>query len=78
MSDRVRARVVRADGRAINVIQRRAHLYQRRAGCCRYDLFPQGDLCASCPPVPHERRLEPNLEWLKTQLERRAKAGGHG
>lgn len=48
------------------------------ASCCRYHLLPQGDLCASCPLVPQERRLELNLEWMKTQLERRAKAAGHG
>jgi FhuF 2Fe-2S C-terminal domain len=53
------------------------HLYQRRASCCRYYLLPQGDLCASCPLVSHETRLQLNLEWMKTQLERRAKAGGH-
>jgi hypothetical protein len=53
------------------------HLYQRRASCCRYYLLPQGDLCASCPLVPHEQRLELNLAWMKTQAERRAKAGGH-
>lgn len=54
------------------------HLYQRRASCCRYYLLPKGDLCASCPLVPHERRLQLNLEWMKTQIDRRAKAGGHG
>lgn len=53
------------------------HLYQRRASCCRYYLLPQGDLCASCPLVPHEKRLQLNLEWMKTQVERRAKVGGH-
>jgi hypothetical protein len=54
------------------------HLYQRRASCCRYYLLPQGDLCASCPLVPNEERLPLNLEWMKTQFERRAKSGGHG
>lgn len=53
------------------------HLYQRRASCCRYYLLPHGDLCASCPLVQHEKRLELNIEWMKTQLEGRAKAGGH-
>jgi cobaltochelatase CobN len=34
MSEMFRARVVRADGRAINVIQRRAHLSYCFTGCC--------------------------------------------
>jgi hypothetical protein len=53
------------------------HLYQRRASCCRYYLLPQGDLCASCPLVSHEQRMQLNLDWMKTQLERRTKATGH-
>lgn len=53
------------------------HLYQRRASCCRYYLLPQGDLCASCPLVAQEKRLELNLAWMKTQMERRVKVGGH-
>src|SRR5262249_887533 len=52
-------------------------LYQRRARCCRYYLLPQGDLCASCPLVSHEVRLQKNLEWMKTQAERQHKAVGH-
>ncbi|MGH9163433.1 MAG: (2Fe-2S)-binding protein [Vicinamibacteraceae bacterium] len=54
------------------------HLYQRRASCCRYYLLPQGDLCASCPLVSDEDRLARNREWMKTQLERQGKVGGHG
>lgn len=54
------------------------HLYQRRASCCRYYLLPHGDLCASCPLVPNADRLARNREWMKAQLERQGKAGGHG
>jgi hypothetical protein len=54
------------------------HLYQRRASCCRWYLLPQGDLCASCPLVSHEERLRRNHEWMKKQLERQVKTGGHG
>ena len=54
------------------------HLYQRRASCCRWYLLPQGDLCASCPLVSHEERLRRNQEWMKKQLERQVKTGGHG
>lgn len=53
------------------------HLYQRRASCCRYYLLPQGDLCASCPLVSDEERLERNREWMKTQLERQGTRSGH-
>lgn len=53
------------------------HLYQRRASCCRYYLLPQGDLCASCPLVSHDERVQRNREWMKTQLERQGKAAGH-
>jgi hypothetical protein len=45
------------------------HLYQRRASCCRYYLLPQGSLCASCPLVSQEKRIQMNLEWMKKQLE---------
>lgn len=34
MADRYRQRVVRSDGRAINVVQRRAHLSYCITGCC--------------------------------------------
>jgi len=53
------------------------HLFQRRASCCRVYLLPEGDLCASCPLVPHAKRLELNLEWMTTQAERRTGTGGH-
>jgi FhuF 2Fe-2S C-terminal domain len=46
------------------------HLYQRRASCCRIYLLPQGELCASCPLVSQDERLERNRAWMKTQLER--------
>lgn len=53
-------------------------VFQRRASCCRYYLLPQGDLCASCPLVPHDERLVRNRAWMKTQLERRGdKKDGH-
>ena len=39
-------------------------VYQRRASCCRYYLLPQGDLCASCPLVSDEERLQRNLANL--------------
>jgi hypothetical protein len=54
------------------------HLYQRRASCCRYYLLPQGNLCASCPLVSHDERLERNRAWMKTQLERQGRGSGHG
>jgi len=53
------------------------HLYQRRASCCRYYLLPQGDLCASCPLVSHEERMERNCDWMRTQHEREAARVGH-
>lgn len=34
MAERYRQRVVRSDGRAINVMQRRAHLSYCFTGCC--------------------------------------------
>jgi len=46
------------------------HLYQRRASCCRIYLLPGQELCASCPLVSHEERLERNRAWMKTQIER--------
>jgi len=48
------------------------HLYQRHASCCRYYLLPQGQLCASCPLVSQEERLERNAEWMQKQLDREA------
>jgi hypothetical protein len=54
------------------------HLYQRRASCCRIYLLPGKELCASCPLVSHEERLERNRGWMKTQLEREnAPRAGH-
>ena len=53
------------------------HLYQRRASCCRYYLVPGGDLCASCPLVPHEERIRRNREWMHTLLEREGRRVGH-
>ncbi|MEQ1758544.1 MAG: (2Fe-2S)-binding protein [Vicinamibacterales bacterium] len=44
------------------------HLYQRRASCCRWYLLPRGELCTSCPLVPHEERLMKNLAWMEQQL----------
>lgn len=46
------------------------NLYQRRASCCRYYLLPQGDLCASCPLVSQEERLQRNREFMAKQLAR--------
>jgi ferric iron reductase protein FhuF len=46
------------------------HLYQRRASCCRIYLLPGKELCASCPLVSQDERLERNRAWMKTQLER--------
>jgi hypothetical protein len=53
------------------------HAYQRRASCCRWYLLPQGELCASCPLVSHEERVQRNVAWMKQQLERRPPIGGH-
>jgi hypothetical protein len=53
------------------------HLYQRRASCCRYYLVPEGDLCASCPLVSHQERLQRNREWMHTLLEREGRHVGH-
>ena len=54
------------------------HLYQRRASCCRWYLLPQGELCASCPLVSDDERVQRNLAWMKKQLERSVSSGGHG
>ena len=53
------------------------HVYQRRSSCCRFYLVPEGELCASCPLVPHEERLERNLAWMKRQLDGTATPVGH-
>lgn len=56
MSQMFRARVVRADGRAINVVQRRAHLsYCFKSCCC-------GRTERGYAPVPVETFKE---EWLQ-------------
>jgi hypothetical protein len=47
----------------------RAHVYQRRASCCRFYLVPQGELCASCPLVSDEERVARNLAWMKKQID---------
>jgi FhuF 2Fe-2S C-terminal domain len=54
------------------------HLFQRRASCCRYYLLPTGELCASCPLVADAPRLEKNLAWMKTLLDRQEPGPGHG
>jgi ferric iron reductase protein FhuF len=54
------------------------HLYQRRASCCRIYLLPGKELCASCPLVSQEERLERNRAWMKTQLERDSAAARSG
>jgi ferric iron reductase protein FhuF len=46
------------------------HVYHRRASCCRFYKLPGGQLCASCPIVSHEERLQRNQAWMKTLLER--------
>jgi hypothetical protein len=56
------------------------HVFQRRSSCCRYYLLPRGHLCASCPLVSHEERLQKNLAWMQDLLDRerrRATAPGH-
>lgn len=53
------------------------HLYQRRASCCRFYLLPTGNLCASCPLVSDEERIQRNIEWMKTQHERALRPRGH-
>jgi len=47
------------------------HIYHRRASCCRFYKIPQGQLCASCPIVSHEERLQRNQAYMKYLLERR-------
>jgi hypothetical protein len=54
------------------------HLFQRRASCCRYYLLPAGELCASCPLVADAPRLEKNLAWMKTLVDRQGPGPGHG
>jgi hypothetical protein len=46
------------------------HIYHRRASCCRFYKIPQGQLCASCPIVSHEERLQRNQAYMKYLLER--------
>ena len=53
------------------------HVYQRRASCCRFYLVPEGELCASCPLVAHEARLERNLAWMKRQIDVTVVRQGH-
>lgn len=54
------------------------HLFQRRASCCRWYLLPQGELCASCPLVPQEARVERNAAWMQAQRDRQGAGPGHG
>jgi hypothetical protein len=46
------------------------HVYQRRASCCRYYKLPRGQLCASCPIVSQEERIQRNKAWMKSLLGR--------
>jgi FhuF 2Fe-2S C-terminal domain len=46
------------------------HVYHRRASCCRFYKLPQGQLCASCPIVSQEERIQRNKAWMKSLLER--------
>jgi ferric iron reductase protein FhuF len=46
------------------------HIYHRRASCCRFYKIPQGQLCASCPIVSHEERLQRNRAYMKYLLDR--------
>jgi ferric iron reductase protein FhuF len=46
------------------------HVYHRRASCCRYYKLPHGDLCASCPLVGEEERIQRNQEYMRHLLER--------
>ncbi len=59
MSTLHRQRVIRADGRAINVIQRRAHLSFCSTGCCC------GKTERGYAPVPNDAFKE---EWLRRKL----------
>lgn len=52
-------------------------VYQRRASCCRYYLVPRGDLCASCPLVSHEERVQRNRAWMKSQMDATVGKGHH-
>jgi ferric iron reductase protein FhuF len=46
------------------------HVYHRRASCCRFYKLPGGQLCASCPIVSQDERLQRNQAYMKTLLER--------
>jgi hypothetical protein len=46
------------------------HIYHRRASCCRFYKIPQGQLCASCPIVSQEERLQRNQAYMKYLSER--------
>ena len=61
MSTLHRQRVIRADGRAINVIQRRAHLSYCFSGCCC------GRTERGYAAVPAETFKD---EWLKRKLRK--------
>ncbi len=53
------------------------HLFQRRASCCRWYLLPQGELCASCPLVSQEQRVQRNEAWMQAQRTRQGTVAGH-
>jgi hypothetical protein len=46
------------------------HIYHRRASCCRFYKIPQGQLCASCPIVSQDERLQRNRAYMQYLLER--------
>jgi hypothetical protein len=54
------------------------HLFQRRASCCRWYLLPQGELCASCPLVSHDERVQRNEAWMQAQRARQGRGASHG
>jgi cobaltochelatase CobN len=74
-----RTRVVRTDGRAINMVQRRAHLSYWFTDCCcgrterAYAAVPVGAF-----KDEWLRRKSRNLAWMKRQLEPSVPSAGHG
>ena len=61
MTDQYRQRVVRADGRTVSIVQRRAHLSYCFSGCCC------GRTERGYAPVPVDAYKE---EWLGRKLRR--------
>jgi ferric iron reductase protein FhuF len=45
------------------------HVYHRRASCCRFYKLPGGQLCASCPIVSQDERLQRNQAYMKMLIE---------